>query len=98
MLHVFRGSRSKPVGEGKERLMQVYNKESPHRNKTITSSMVCFIQILFFSTQKSFVCNYDVALFHNHFDFYVTYLQFLFQTGKLQSRLGGYVKFLSIIT
>ena len=76
--HVFRGCRTKPVGEGKERLMPVCNKESPHRNKINISSMVCSIQILFFSTQKRFVRNpsysYDGALFHNQFDICVTCL------------------------
>ena len=75
---VFRGWPTKPEGEVKERFMPVCNKESPRRNKIDISSMVCFIQILFFSTQKRFVRNpsysYDGALFHNQFDFYVTCL------------------------
>jgi len=33
----------KPVGESKEKLMQVCNKESSHRNKISNSSMVSFI-------------------------------------------------------
>ena len=52
-LHVCRGCRTEPVGEVKERLMPVCNKESPHINKINNSSVVCFYKYCF-SLRKNF--------------------------------------------
>ena len=67
-LYVFRGCRTKPAGESKERLMQLSNKE--YKQNYHQFHCLLYMNTLFLYSE-SFVCSYDVALFHNQFDFYV---------------------------